>query len=476
MPADAQFVSMVRSDLVDVLCGAFFVFVGVVAFVVAAIRRRLGVRTLVWTGCWSAIFGCNMLAQSNLVVIALPAAARPVLNLISVASSYLTLVAAALAFLELTSGALRRLLQFLLLADIAIAVAGIGTFLSTGNARTWILPNQFMAVVGLVGLLVTLAVPKFKRQYLVLSHSRVLLVGTFLFAAEALWTNVARPLNVRTPAILDSLGFAVLLFGFGYAALEIILRNEHRLVSLDRELEIARALQISILPEGVPAIRGLEIAAKYVPMTAVAGDFYEFVEVDAHRAGFLVADVSGHGVPAALIASMIKMATKSARAVADDPAEVLRRLDAALGSELKGQFVSAAYLWIDTERRIARYSAAGHPPLLRWCEGCRELGRVESNGLLMGVMSGSSYPACEFPLAAGDRLLLYTDGLTEAENFHREQFGDMALEGFLKYHARSSAEELSNRLVAEVGAWQATDAAQDDLTLIVINVQANAAY
>ena len=99
-------------------------------------------------------------------------------------------------------------------------------------------------------------------------------------------------------------------------------------------------------------------------MTAVAGDFYEFVPVHRNRVGFLVADVSGHGVPAALIAAMLKVAMQSVLSSADNPREVLCRLNCILSAQLRGQFVTAAYLWVDTENYKASYSAAGHPPLL----------------------------------------------------------------------------------------------------------------
>jgi serine phosphatase RsbU (regulator of sigma subunit) len=147
-------------------------------------------------------------------------------------------------------------------------------------------------------------------------------------------------------------------------------------------------------------------------MAAVAGDFYWFIAVDPHRAGFLVADVSGHGVPAALIASMIKVPMQSVVPCADDPQAVLRGLARALSGQLHGQFVTAAYLWLDTENRRALYSAAGHPPLLRWRKG--KLERIQSNGLLLGVRpEDDAYPVCTTPIQPGDRFLLYTDGLTE---------------------------------------------------------------
>ena len=99
-----------------------------------------------------------------------------------------------------------------------------------------------------------------------------------------------------------------------------------------------------------------------------------------------------------------------------------------LSPQLQGQFVSVTYLWIDTERRTARYSAAGHPPLLCWCAACGKLARVESNGLLFGAPFDGDYPVCDIPFGRGDRFLLYTDGFSEPENAHGEAFGDQELE------------------------------------------------
>lgn len=146
-------------------------------------------------------------------------------------------------------------------------------------------------------------------------------------------------------------------------------------------MEIARQIQASILPTSVPEVKNLRIAASYRPMAAVAGDFYEFIQLDQHRLGVLVADVSGHGVPAALSASMIKVAVQSVVSCAHDPAEVLRILNRILSGQLRNQFVSAAFLWVDMEIAQALYSAAGHPALLCWREG--KLQHIESNGLLL---------------------------------------------------------------------------------------------
>src|SRR5271157_4299548 len=239
---------------------------------------------------------------------------------------------------------------------------------------------------------------------------------------------------------------AFTLFGFsqGWVAAEKVFADERRLVSIENELAIAREIQTSILPRGVPELSRLRISAAYCPMTAVAGDFYWFIAVDPNRAGFLVADVSGHGVPAALIASMIKVAMQSVVACADDPRAVLCGLERALSEQLRDQFVSAAYLWLDTENRKALYSAAGHPPLLRWSQGTLE--SIQSNGLIFGVMSGCDYPVCEISIATGDRFLLYTDGLIEPENINGESFGDRKLEEVVRESQLLPSSELSDRL------------------------------
>jgi serine phosphatase RsbU (regulator of sigma subunit) len=263
--------------------------------------------------------------------------------------------------------------------------------------------------------------------------------------------------------------FAGFLLSFAYVVARKVFASERRLLSIESELEIARQIQASILPTSVPEINNLRIVASYQPMAAVGGDLYEFIPIDRNRAGFLVADVSGHGIPAALVASMIKIGVQSAVSCAPDPGEVLRRLNRILSGQLRGVLVSAAYLWLDTEAHTALYSAAGHPPLLRW----RGAGmtRIESNGLLIGVLQDSVYPVCEMDLQAGDRLLLCTDGVIEPENAAGVAFGDHRLEQVVDENRGRSASELSDQLFLEIRRWQpASTAQQDDITLVVIDV------
>ena len=467
-----QVLEMLRGQLADIILGAVFLFIASQmwgACSIAAIRRQSGVGLFIWLGIWSAIYGIGLLTQLPAVVAALPLSIHRSVPYVTAGIGYLTLVVGLCAFLELSLGIVRLLIKILIFAGIAVALAGIGWFVFGGSADKFIPYNTLIAVCALLILVTVVAVKKLSDRFMVLLNRRVLAVGTLVFALEALWGNLSRNLHYQTPRVLGHLAFAVFLLSFAIVAVQMISANERRLLSIDKELEVARQLQFSILPTAIPEIQNVRIAVCYRPMTAVAGDFYEFVCVDGNRIGFLVADVTGHGVPAALIASMIKVATQSVEACAHDPREVLRGLNRILFKQLHEQYVSAAYLWMDTEHGTALYSAAGHPPLLRWRDG--RLERIESNGLLFGIVPDPDYPVCELSIHRGDRFLLCTDGVIEPENARGDSFGDKKLEEVVRNNQSRPPSELSDQLLSEIRLWRPpSHAQQDDITLIVIDV------
>jgi sigma-B regulation protein RsbU (phosphoserine phosphatase) len=456
-------------QLYRIIQGTAFLVVGLAACCIAAIRRRSGVRAILWLGLWSALYGARPLADSLAAVEPVPHWFRAGLPYLDVFNAYFVVVFAALAFLELTTGKLRWFLKAVVFLGSAIGVAGIGFFIFTGSNRKLILYNELIVTCMLLAMLILLTLPGLSRKFFVLPNRGVLAVGTFFFTLEALFVNLARPLGYSTPRIWGDLGFAALLFSLGYVYLQRVYANERRLLSIENELAIARRIQTSILPGASPELSNLRISAAYRPMTAVAGDFYDFIPIDKNRVGILVADVSGHGVPAALIASMIKVALQSIQPCAHDPREVMRGLNRVISGQLHDQFVTASYLWIDTENRIARYSAAGHPPLLRWRGD--KLERIESNGLLFGVKTEIDYPVCEMAIIPGDRFLLYTDGVTEPENASGDSFDDYKLEQVVRNNTSRSQSELVDQLLYEIRQWQPDSMVQqDDITLIVIDV------
>jgi sigma-B regulation protein RsbU (phosphoserine phosphatase) len=458
------------SQLAVVMLGAVLVFIGIAAAAIALTRRRREVRILAWFGLLTGIYGGRMLLQVATRQAGLSDVFRLTLDYSISIASYLILVMAILFWLELSLGTVRRLLQIAVFPAVFIAIAGI-SFTLTGRSPGAFMPLNNALSVGLLLIVLTIsATPGLSRRFLVVP-GRALAAGSLVLGTVAIYVNLSGVLRLPRIDALEPPAFAIFVFSLGYVAAQRILANERRLLSIDNELEIARGIQGSILPSSVPELDRVRVAAAYRPMTAVGGDFYEFIVVDRHRVGFLVADVSGHGVPAALIASMVKVAIQSAVAHAHEPDEVLRGLNRVLSGQLRGQFVTAAYLWMDTETRKARYSAAGHPPLLYWRATDGELLRVDSNGLLFGVLPDADYPVCDLVLAAGDRLLLYTDGVIEAENARGDFFGDAKLEEVVRAHHTDPASVLSDLLLREVRNWQPKAAPQqDDITLVVIDV------
>jgi len=458
-----------RAEFAVVILGTIFVFIGVAACGIAAVRRGNTGRILAWFGIFSALYGVRLFAAVptafSLLVGPFSSSAPQVVWIIT----YVIMIPALLFWAELTVGTLRHIARITVIPASAIAIAGTASVLLHQSPVRFMPYNNVLVIGSLLAVAIANVVPRIGKQCLLI-ESRVSAAGTLILAAAVVHDNLNGTfLNLRSYPFLEPLAFALFVLSQGWVAVEKVSADERRLLSIEDELTIAREIQASILPSGIPEVRHLRISAAYCPMTAVAGDFYWFIAVDPHRAGFLVADVSGHGVPAALIASMIKVAMQSVVACADDPPSVLRGVEGTLSSQLRGQFVSAAYLWLDTENHKALYSAAGHPPLLRWNQG--KLESIESNGLIFGVMSGCEYPVREISITAGDRFLLYTDGLIEPEDTNGESFGDRRLEEVVRENQYRPSSELSDRLLSELRRWQPVPAAQqDDITLIVIDV------
>jgi sigma-B regulation protein RsbU (phosphoserine phosphatase) len=245
-----------------------------------------------------------------------------------------------------------------------------------------------------------------------------------------------------------------------------------QLISINQELEVAREIQLSILPQEIPKIRGLEIAARYIPMSSVAGDFYDFIVVDEKHVGILVADVSGHGLPAALIASMLQVALTAQFAHASEPGRVLSGLNKALCGKFRDHFVTAAYVFVDMEKNSMSYAGAGHPPLLLWRMSTGSAIEVEENGLLLGHFPKETYSVAQIPVEPGDRAVLYTDGILEARNPAKEEFGIDRFKRLLEAKHDLGADQFADSMMDELSHWSEHpkgEGQEDDITLVAIH-------
>jgi phosphoserine phosphatase RsbU/P len=247
-----------------------------------------------------------------------------------------------------------------------------------------------------------------------------------------------------------------------------------QLLEINSELEMAREIQLSILPHEIPRIRGLEIAARYLSMSSVAGDSYDFIIVDEKHLGILIADVSGHGLPAALIASMLKVALAAQAPHAFDPARVLAGLNQSLCGKFKHHFVTAAYVFVDMEKNSLSYAGAGHPPMLLWRTSTGSASEVLQNGLLLGLFPEATYSVIKVEVEPGDKALLYTDGILETRSPSDQEFGPDLFKGFLETHHSLTADTFADSLLDELSNWSEHprgNGQEDDITLLVIDFQ-----
>jgi serine phosphatase RsbU (regulator of sigma subunit) len=245
-----------------------------------------------------------------------------------------------------------------------------------------------------------------------------------------------------------------------------------QLDALNAELEMARKIQLSILPQALPKLDGLNIAVHFRPMASVGGDFYDFIRIDDKHLGILLADVSGHGLPSALIASMLQVALSGQVDHASEPGKVLAGLNKALCGKFTENFVTAAYVYVDLEQSLIRYAGAGHPPVVRYRSLNSKADTIMENGIVLGMVDAATYEALELPLESGDRYVLYTDGVIETANPNGELYGTDRLMRFVEREHTQSTQQFTDAIFDEITRWseQANGTAQqDDITILLFD-------
>ena len=255
-----------------------------------------------------------------------------------------------------------------------------------------------------------------------------------------------------------------------------VFANERKLLVIEQEIAIAWRIQQSNLPTNLKPPEGLAIAARYIPMSAVAGDFYDFQMKNETGIGMLLADVSGHGIGAALIGSMLKIAFASQTENLADPAKVLTEINRILRGKIEGSFVTACSIFIDITNFRLYYASAGHPPSLLWKKSKREMYKFPLGGTILGPFPNPIYENLTLNISNNDRLVLYTDGVSETINKAGELFGNDRLEAFIEEHSSDSADRTADQFIEHLYKWsgKSRDSSfEDDLTLIIIDITSN---
>jgi phosphoserine phosphatase RsbU/P len=445
-----------RTNLPFIAIASIVLVAGVASIFLSRLRSRD--RLLLWLGIFAVIYGFRLFLENGLIQIASGADPQSLRFLVAFLT-YLIPIPYALFSRDYFGPGWKNSFSVWLWAEIAFAPFAIAAaFLAPQSGVAHSVNNKLIiagTLLVVLHLLLRRGVASTAQKSDIITACALVILNNLGF----------RPAGIN----LEPLGLLMLLSGLGYTASQQVMGKERKLTEVEHELAMARSIQNSILPQAVPDIPALRIATRYQPMTAVAGDFYDFLKTREDSLTILVADVSGHGVPAALVASMLKICFAAQRENAADPAKILAELNIMLRDALGGQYVTAACAAINLSSKSVTYSGAGHPPALLLRNSSSQVIQLAENGLFIGPFPQATYSSISVPFESGDKLLLYTDGIIETTMPDGEQFGNQGLTNFLLSARGLQPEDFINQLFDKIS----TVAQEDDRTAVLAQFEAS---
>jgi sigma-B regulation protein RsbU (phosphoserine phosphatase) len=248
---------------------------------------------------------------------------------------------------------------------------------------------------------------------------------------------------------------------------EQIARQERR---LERDLALARELQMRLLPQTLPQLEHLELAAKFAPARAIGGDLYDFIPYSLSRLGIVIGDVSGKGAPAAIYAALVSGILRSHAPIEPGPAEMLSAVNLSLAERrIEAQFVSLIYAVWDDQHRTLLVANSGLPRPVLVHEGKNNV--IEATGLPLGLFDDASYDEFRFKMKPGDMFVFFSDGILDARNRQGELFGRGRVEKIIAECGAQSADCVVNSLFKAVAEHSAGVETFDDQTVLAIKVK-----
>jgi sigma-B regulation protein RsbU (phosphoserine phosphatase) len=248
---------------------------------------------------------------------------------------------------------------------------------------------------------------------------------------------------------------------------EEVARQERR---LERDLSLARELQVRLLPQTRPKLGHLDVAAKFVPARAIGGDLYDFIPYSLSRLGIVIGDVSGKGAPAAIYAALVSGILRSHAPIEPGPAEMLSAVNLSLAERpIEAQFVSLIYALWDDQHRILTVANSGLPRPIYVHAGKNEV--IEATGLPLGLFDEADYDEFKFRMKPGDMFVFFSDGILDARNRDGHLFGRGRVEKIVAECAKKSADCVVDSLFKAVAEFSAGVEAFDDQTVVAIRVR-----
>jgi len=247
---------------------------------------------------------------------------------------------------------------------------------------------------------------------------------------------------------------------------------------LRRELQLAQEIQNALLPKSVPKLEGFDIDAAYRAALEVGGDYYDFFEVDENSIGIVVADVSGKGIGSSMVMTMIRTSMRLESRGNKRASDVMNKVNrTSMGDIKKGMYVTMFYVILDSKKRQVSYASAGHNPMILYRDGTKSVSFLNPGGIAVGIDLGDPdefkklITSEKLKLKKGDLLFIYTDGITEAMNEKREQFGDQRLIDFIYKYNHLPSSEFKQRLNDEIGVFTKGYPQNDDITFVVVRLE-----
>ena len=254
---------------------------------------------------------------------------------------------------------------------------------------------------------------------------------------------------------------------------EIVKESEAKIErkKIEHELTIARNIQQSFLPAHCPSIDGIDIGANAIPALQVGGDFYDFIPLKGDKLGFVIADVSGKGMPAALLMALSCALIRVISSENISIKEVLEKTNQRIQEyATEGYFVTVFYAILDLAGKQLQYIRAGHNPPLLYRSDRDEILFLEGRGVGLGVFDEINVETRQIDLTSGDILVLFTDGVTEAVNPQLEEFGINRLGELLRQNRSDKAQEIIEKIEKEIETFVAGEPQFDDITIMVIKI------
>lgn len=459
---------MTWGELISYAVGVVICAVGVVALLGHMLRPRPKDRLLLWLGAFALCYGFRLLVTIG--PLADPLISARTADFLEWTINYVILVPAMLFAEELYGTGWRGSLRWVTIGASVYAIAGIIINFATGQPGRVPDPALILFAPGILIVFVLGAANGYQPRPF--PEWRMLVTGFLVFIVFVLHEHASHAGLLPWDLRIEPLGVLIFIGSLAYIAVARFFSGQRQLIALEQEMEAARQIQASILPGQLPSVHGVELAVRYVPLAAVAGDFYDVVRVEDGGIAVLVADVSGHGVPAALIASMVKVAFVAETSRTSDPGAVLQGMNATLCGMFERAYVTAVCATIVPRGGTIRYAIAGHPPpLLISRRG--DVRTLDERGIFIGMFPDATYRTATVTIEDAARLLLYTDGLTEAAPTQSDElFGIERLSALAVEERHRPAGEFTDVLLAKVTAFTGQPSlSHDDVTVVVLDVR-----